>query len=355
MGFFEYFIRYTLVRALNRFLKPKYLIGIVIILLVLILLFNNQSHAIYTGNDTYTDPYNSINLAYNSLGNDLIYRLNNFTSNDNNYNNLLGLLKNSDFGYYIYYGQNDGLNMINSNTYVQDDLWVCFYYLGNPSTSIATSYDNYQGLDCSIIINNGVSYCYRISSDSIDVFTGISVYMPSVLYNYRLDIVTNYLFNKSQEQNNSVIDAINQQTNTINEQTTAINEQTNSINEQNNFLQAEPDSQDFSSSDLPSDNTQDITQSGVNNIFTMFYDTFTRPANGDDMIEVPVPFTGKKFYIMSNYTSSYVPTDVKSIINMFWYFVVSVYIVKDILNKIQKIKTGDMESMQNSNIKGDLL
>lgn len=46
---------------------------------------------------------------------------------------------------------------------------------------------------------------------------------------------------------------------------------------------------------------------------------------------------------------------VGTLITLFWWYLVSVFIVKDIYTKISKIKSGDIESIENTNIKEDIL
>lgn len=108
------------------------------------------------------------------------------------------------------------------------------------------------------------------------------------------------------------------------------------------------------SSSLPSDNTQDITDSGFNNIFQLIYNTFTTGTAQDLVINIP--FTNKSFTI--NTSNVYGGANlglVKILINAFWYFIISYFIVKDIGKKINKIKSGDIEHVQEDNIKEDLL
>lgn len=341
-NFIYYLIRYTLVRNLNKLLKPKTLITIAIIILVCFLIFkSNNSYAVYIGDDTYTDPNNSIYLAYNQISNDFIYKFDNL-KDDNNYDYLYECLKNSTLGYYLYYGDFNGMSMIGSTTYNQDTIYIAFYNLSDPSMS-SSVYDSYQGLQCTISYNTHCLYVFGLSSNGISFYNNgyYSVYMPSVLYNYRTDLITTYLFNDSQQQNQAIVDALEQQTNSINEQT--------------EYLQEQPITSDFSQSDLPSDNTTDITLNGLNDIFSMFYNAMTKEPSSSDNITITIPFTSKSFVIPYNYTSVYVPTIIKSLITSFWYFTASVFIIKDIIGKFDKLKSGNIENIQTSNIKGDIL
>ena len=264
------------------------------------------------------------------------------------YRDIINDLKNANYGYYVYYGRDYGLSSVNGMTYDQRYISIAFFDMANLGLN-TTAYDSYftiQNVDVKTF--QSVKIYTIFPDDSVDTETTYSIYLPSSLFNYNSAVISALITDNEQENIDSIVGAIENQT-------TAINQQTNTINQQTEFLQEEPNAEDFSENDLPSDSTTDITQNGINSIFTMFYNTFTRQANNEDYIEIAVPFTSKKFYIPYNYTAQYVPSVLKSLINMFWYFVVGLYIVKDILNKIQHIKSGDMENMQNTNIKGDLL
>lgn len=108
------------------------------------------------------------------------------------------------------------------------------------------------------------------------------------------------------------------------------------------------------SSSLPTDNTHDITENGFNNIFNLLYNTFTTQTAQD--LVITIPFTKKSFTINSQ--TVYTGVDlgfVKTLIESFWYFTISYFIVHDISKKINKIRSGDIENVQQDNIKEDLL
>ena len=148
---------------------------------------------------------------------------------------------------------------------------------------------------------------------------------------------------------------IQEQTDAINEQTDAINEQTDAINEQTDYLQ--DDTINNNSIYLPQDNTNDITSDGVNNIFNSIYTAFCT-GQAQDII-FPVPFTNKFITLSPNYLYNMLynngATWVITIIQAFYWYIISRFIVKDIINKITKIKSGNLEAIENSNIKGDML
>lgn len=132
---------------------------------------------------------------------------------------------------------------------------------------------------------------------------------------------------------------------TLNNLDTSINNTTNTIKDDNVNADA---------SSLPQDNTQDITEDGFNNIFTQIYNTFTSGTSKDLIISIP--FTNKSFVI--NAANVYANANlgfVKTLIQTFWYFCISYYIVKDIGHKINKIKSGDIEKVETTNIKEEML
>lgn len=339
-NFLYYFIRYTLVRSISKLFKPKNLLIVAIVALMFLYVLKTESKAAYYGDFTDSDPNNLLFLQYESVINDFVGNLQTL-NNTGAYNDIISDLKNRNYGYYIYYGRDYGLSSVNGMTYDQRYISIAFFDMSNLQLH-TTPYDSYFTIDNLDVKTFQSTKIYCIYPDSsVSTETSHAIYMASALFNYNSAVITALITDESEENIQQII--------------TAIEEQNDLIEEQNDFMQQDPNAEDFSPSDLPSDNTTDITQNGINNIFTMFYNTFTRAANNEDYIEVPIPFTSKKIYIAYNYTSNFVPSTIKSLINMFWYYVVSVFIVKDILNKIQKIKSGDMEHMQDTNIKGDLL
>lgn len=143
--------------------------------------------------------------------------------------------------------------------------------------------------------------------------------------------------------------------NAINNQTTKIEEQTNSINNMSDFMQDDDFSSDTITDNMPSsDEFQDITQSGFDNIFTTLRNAFTGENYQD--VEFIVPFSnGQKITLPSNLTDNIIPDAIKTLIQMvYWYFIAS-FIVKDIASYIEKAKSGDIFSSSDTNIKTDML
>lgn len=99
-------------------------------------------------------------------------------------------------------------------------------------------------------------------------------------------------------------------------------------------------------------------ENGVNNIFTTIMNAYTN-FNANQDIVFPIPFTNKNITINGNYTKNMLEsvnaTWIINIITAFWWYVISVYIVKDILKMVDKIQEGKIDNIENSNIKGDML
>lgn len=172
---------------------------------------------------------------------------------------------------------------------------------------------------------------------------------------------TNYVFTISSNVTQDYINQLNQQTaastdeerqeqlnNSINQQTQSIDNINNSITDSN---------VDNSSIDLPTDNTNDPTQSGVDNIFQIIYNSFTSGTPQD--IVFPIPNTNKNITLPASYTYNSLNNNnaswVIDIIQAFYWYIIARYIIVDIMQKVRKIKQGNLENIENTNIKEDML
>lgn len=151
--------------------------------------------------------------------------------------------------------------------------------------------------------------------------------------------------NNTQQQTNNKLDNLNS---SQQETTQAVENLENTITDTNI---------DNSSINLPTDNSNDITQEGLNGIFTSIYNAFCIGEPQD--IVFPIPFTNKNITLKPNYVRQMLTDSganwVITIIEAFWWYLISRFIIKDITNKITKIKSGNIENIENSNIKGDML
>lgn len=129
-----------------------------------------------------------------------------------------------------------------------------------------------------------------------------------------------------------------------------------SINDTNNFLKdTNTDDSDYGFS---SDNgTNDVTSDGLNSIFTTFYNCF---ANADDKdIVFPLPFVNKSITIPAKFLENTLKAHgfqfVVDLARTVWLFAISCFIIKDVSNYVDKLKTGEILSKSDTNIKTDIL
>lgn len=119
--------------------------------------------------------------------------------------------------------------------------------------------------------------------------------------------------------------------------------------------------------DLPTDNTNDITEADFNKIFDKLVDVFTNldyRNNPTYTFTLPRFTSGEPKTLTINTQSVFGPGDagyhpglykIWDLVGAFWNFVVSLFIVKDIHHKIQKIKSGDIEKVAEGDVKADIL
>lgn len=144
----------------------------------------------------------------------------------------------------------------------------------------------------------------------------------------------------------------------INQNSQMINEQQNTTNAIENLEDTITDSNiESGSSDLPSTNVNDPTQNGIDNIFQSIYNAFCTGQAQD--IVFPIPFTNKNItlspYYVSDMLTSFGANWIYTLIQAFWGYFIGRFIVKDIARKINKIKSGDVENIENNNIKEEML
>lgn len=217
--------------------------------------------------------------------------------------------------------------------------------------------------DYSTILNQLGSYLDNLNSINNQLLSTINSF-TNVLNQISSNTSTNY----SQEigQISNKLDNILTDNDTLISQNTEMIQQQEQINNNldnvNENLQKINDSinnpnVDDSSIILPTDNTNDITADGLNGIFTSIYNAFCSGQAKD--IVFPIPFTDKNITLSANYVRQMLTTSnatwVITIIEAFWWYIISRFIIKDITNKITKIKSGNIEDIESTNIKGDML
>lgn len=96
---------------------------------------------------------------------------------------------------------------------------------------------------------------------------------------------------------------------------------------------------------------------GIDNIFQIIYNSFTSGTPQD--IIFPIPNTDKNITLSASYTYNMLNNNNSSwlitIIQAFYWYLISRFIITDVMDKIRKIKQGDIENIENNNIKEDML
>lgn len=308
MGYFRifYYITYILnflLRLIKRHGKAV-LWFICIAVFLVICLYNPKSQAVYTGNYDYADPNYAILNSYESICIDFLQRFENVSNKDSqtwrNLKNSITVLMRDIYLYYVpgtsaaNPGANDfGLSMINGAPLNTNRLYILFIPKNNYPFSVSPSvYDTYLGIDCDIKnlvsqTNNSV-YLYYIDYGSnsqlvsVDISLNDTFYVPSVLLHYYSDSIYNYFFNNYSLQEIEILHDMNNKLNQANQE----------LQSQTDYMTEEPSSEDFSTSDLPTDSgVTATTDSGLNNIFSSLYNVFTGQPNNQHNIIINVPFT----------------------------------------------------------------
>lgn len=204
---------------------------------------------------------------------------------------------------------------------------------------------------------NVPQYLYFIRTELLNQFY-LKYKYPSTTNNKDYSNALNEIQTTLNEQSNYLqqnIQATQQTTQAIQETTEAVNDATNAVN---NLTDTVTDSNvEDSSIDLPTDSSNDITQEGIDGIFTNMYNAFCSGTAKD--IVFPIPFTDKNITLSANYVRQMLSNNggswVITLIEAFWWYLISRFIIKDIANKVTKIKSGNIDSLENNNIKGDML
>ena len=110
-------------------------------------------------------------------------------------------------------------------------------------------------------------------------------------------------------------------------------------------------------SELPKIEIEDPTSEGINTIFNAFYNAFCTGESID--IVFPIPYTEKNIRISPYYVRDMLNNNgagwVYMFIQAYWAYIFGRFILKDIADKIHKIKSGDVETLGAYNVKEEML
>lgn len=372
MGYFRlfYYISYifnTVCRLIRR--NGKFLLWIVCIFVFLVLcMYNKPVHAVYVGNDTYSNAEYNITKAYNSIAMDFLRRYENSVKN-HTHDELSEIvrtrLSGAVYDYYLFYGSYNnrlGQDMINGMPYDTSYCFILFYPKNNGGFSVTTSpYSDYLGNFCDIMrytatANRPSDQYFLICLDMQGIYYNYTIFnteyfdIPSSLFHNSNEYIYNYFVNNYTLQELEILQEIEDKVASVD----------NTIQATQDYISSEPDENNFSSSDLPNDSgVTPSTNQGLDNYFTSIYNQLTRAPSSLYNITVYMPFTDKSFEIPYNYTATVLSGSAFSwlttFIGAFWYYLVGRYIIIDLINKFEKIQSGNIENLENENIKEDML
>lgn len=222
-----------------------------------------------------------------------------------------------------------------------------FYVIGGVGQDGCFSYGDYSHTE-----NKTVPFAFTrsISTSFVDMFKDFGF-----INNDQLAKILTALINMQ----NNIIALKNQNTaidNTITNESQATRaEIQNSTDKINDNINNNDTSEINTSGITNSDTTVDITQDGFNSIFTTLQTYFTSN-NGGSMV-LNIPFTNKSITISKATVYGHFKqlSTVENLASIVWYFVISLYIVKQVQKMINKIKSGNLEDVVDNNIKADIL
>lgn len=283
----------------------------------------NLQGAIPSFNQSLENPNNPLEIVYSNvdiyLNDEPIYQ--DYTNPS--LGNSQSELENLSFSNFI----------VNANSYTQDienndgTLFMLFYNrsLSNSQTtdglypikekaftkgSIYTDYNNstsdnmifkFPIFMSGVYFNVGSTYEIRLAKQVYNSEYNTMTYEyfgDPIQFTVSNDVTQDYINQLNQQTATSTDSETTQELqNSINDQTNAINNQTESIDNINTSINNS--NVDNSSIDLPTDNTQNPTQSGIDNIFQTIYNGFTSGTPQD--IVFPLPYSTNNITIKPNY------------------------------------------------------
>lgn len=222
-----------------------------------------------------------------------------------------------------------------------------FYLIGGVGENGCFSYSDYSH---TANLTIPFAFACSLSSEFVDLFKDFGL-----INNEQLAQILTALINCQ----NSLVTLRNQNTNLGNfikdqgsQTRQEIQNSTDKINDNiNNNDTSEVDTSGITNSDT----TVDITQDGFNSIFTTLQTYFTSN-NGGSMV-LTIPFVNKSITISKSTVYGHFSglSTVENLASIVWYFVISLYIVKQVQKMINKIKSGNLEDVVDNNIKADIL
>ena len=328
-------------------IKKISLLIIIILLTVPLLSFGATNY--YQNDNNYSqDPTFLVKTYYDSLSLQMLKSIHRnllYTGEDSKAKTEY-LLKDIADGFFVYFQYNN------------DNIEAYKVNVANPDTlnSINTHFDfggNYINVPVveSVLFDGGSGYILLFSWSGVSNLSPRQVYIPTCLYGYMNSYLLDYARAYFNHDNETMINLLNSVDNRINE--------TNSqLTQLNQWMSNEDDSDIHYGVDTPSSDSSSV-DNVFHGIFMRFYNAFNGVALSG--VYFPIPFSGgKSIYVRPDFTYNILNqtglgNSLRGLLSSVWYFLVGMYIVKDIQKLYQDIKSGDIMTKTDTNVKADML
>lgn len=297
------------------------------------------------------DPSYLIKLDYDNKSEYFIKLLEQTkTVNPENYNTLINLINNNQFIY-----------IKNISTAI----WRAYFINGMSNSTIHSHYPigSYTSIPDEEY-DHVSNYYFEIgwTPENGYVFNRVNTvthqYIPVPIDLYTNDNLYNYCHGIINGDTTTVIGILNNIDNSINTNNQKMDELKQTMQNVDNTLKNEDDSDVNYGVDTPSIDSSSV-DGAFTGIFTMFYNSMTSVIIS--RVSFPVPFSnGQSIDVPSNLVSnifSRIGFDsyVRGILGTIWYFLVGLYILKDIHKISEDIKSGDIMTKTDTDVKADML
>ena len=316
-------------------MEPRNILILLIVGIIVFFVFFSGVSFGYEGNNDYTDKNATIIVAYDSINQDILNRLNYFDKNNNMYQEFVGMLKNNNYSYYAYYGSSDGSSMISGSYYATQEIYVKFYDNVDKSLN-GTIYETYQGMTTSIqYMNGGIVDTYVFNGNTLtNINSQSSFYIPTVLIAYKSNVLYTLINDTSGADTQEIIQSLD----TIDD---SINNLTNTITTQDDN-QAESDLSDTYTSLSSSTSGQDNNVTTIHSFFIDLSDIITDSLTTSvSSIVIPVPFTNQNITFTSDIIFNVIRgTLIYTLLQLCYYTLFGLFIINQVWRLLMWFQSG---------------
>ena len=190
--------------------------------------------------------------------------------------------------------------------------------------------------------------------------TTTTFFFPSIYYFLRTDLL--FSFDNTEDLKQAIMSVDN----SVNENTNAVKENTETSKETENFIKSDNEVADNTINDFTNDiNVDTVDSSASTNIFELF--GIIDSQENEQTTEIPINFSFMNMnisftidrFVTGNFLYSTFGDNVGDIISncvrLIWTYFIFIFIVKNILSLIDKIKAGEIDKINTKNVLVDVL